>query len=486
MALTKIHSVRDFLRIWFYWKSIAIFVFFVVVFLVLVYSYTATPIYQSTAKILVLPRTTTSSVISSGENDSRVREVTTKDINTEMELLYSNEVIEQTIKNIGKEGLGLHKPKHGFSFGALFGNIMNNIFKIIGLSPKLNQFEKEVQEIKNALEVSYNDDSDILFVSLKAEDPIAAELVLNALLTSYIKHHDQVFTKSEGVFFYRDQARQFRKKLNQAENALKKFQKENNIIDLTAQNEANISLLSDLNRRLKDMEIAYDEAATRIKFLKKALDHNHEQILITKEMRTIPAIVKLEESIVPLLIKRSEIQKNFTPQSREYRDMDEQIALLHNEILKEIKKAIRTDLLELNTLKIKIQSLKAKIKQLNNVALDLVQKQKKLSELQRQVDLYQKNYILYASKTEDARIENERVKRNLASVGIADPASASFIPVFPNRLLMFVLSIIFGLLLAIATPFVLESLDRKLKTSVDTEELLSLPVIATFPYIPKN
>jgi len=449
------------------------------------YSYTCTPIYESTAKILLLPRTSEGAVISTGKSEKRVFSVSSKDVNTEMELIYSNKVMEDTVKSFGEKGMELKGGKKSIfaSLGNLGKMFFNKILILIGLKPQLSPFDQKVEYLKNSLDVNFNNDSNILFVTLRAENPKAAAIVLNKLLGIYIKHHDRVFTKEGGIRFYNDQAEKFNKKLEDAERKLKEFQKNNGIIELKAQNDANISLMADLNQVLKKIEISYDERKSKINLFKKALAKNANEILITKEMRTIPSIVTLEESIVPLMVRRSEIEKSFTTQSREYRDMENQIHSLRNDVIKEVERAIKIDELELQSMETKKKSLLKKITQLKAKAIDLDQKERQLRELQRQVELYSNNYMLYASKTEDARIYSERAKRNLANVSIADMAAVPVQPVFPKRILMLFLSIIFGLIAALCLPFILEAMDRKLKTASDTEELLSLPVICSFPEI---
>jgi len=75
---------------------------------------------------------------------------------------------------------------------------------------------------------------------------------------------------------------------------------------------------------------------------------------------------------------------------------------------------------------------------------------------------------------------SEKAKRNIANVSIASAPTVSGKPVFPNRIAMLFVSIFLGTFMAMATPFLLESMDNKLKTVDDVEALLKLPVICSF------
>ncbi|MCD4675483.1 MAG: hypothetical protein K8S18_05735, partial [Desulfobacula sp.] len=57
MAITKLQSSRDFFRIWFFWKKQAILIFLLIIGVVMFYAYTATPKYESKARLLLLPKT---------------------------------------------------------------------------------------------------------------------------------------------------------------------------------------------------------------------------------------------------------------------------------------------------------------------------------------------------------------------------------------------------------------------------------------------
>ena len=198
-------------------------------------------------------------------------------------------------------------------------------------------------------------------------------------------------------------------------------------------------------------------------------------------MKTIPAVVELEKALVPLYIERSEILKSYTKSSREYINIDTQINMLRAEIRNEIKKAIATEQVERSSLQTQQESLSRKMVELQRSAIEFNQKEKKLNELNRQVALLHKHYMLYASKKEDAIIFSDRKKRNLANVSIADRAEIPSKPFYPKRVILLILSIFIGSFAALGTPFILEFIDHRIKFPHDIEEMLSLPVICSLP-----
>ena len=487
MALTGISSTRDFFRIWFFWKRQAIFIFLLIVGLMMFYAYTCASKYESSAKVLLLPKTNEGEVVSTGIDEKRITPITNKDLNTEMELIVSNSVLRATVNHFTHQnGMRLRTEDRAwyYAISDFAKKIFHKTLVLLKLKEDLlSPFDANVKLLKKSLRIESGTESNVIDITLRADNPSATANVLNTLLDIYVKHRNDVFSKEEGMQFYDDNSEFYRVKLQKADEDLKEFQKDWSIVNLDAQTQASINLLTKLNEQLKYIEISYDESKSRIEIFKKGLSENQNDVLVTKEMRDIPAIVELEKGIVPLLIKRSEISKTFTPSSREYQQISGQIQMIRDEIRRETQKALITDELELESLRMKMLSLQEKIDELQHEASELNQKEKKLEELKRLVKLHKDNYMLYAAKTEDARIYSDRTKRNLANVSIADRAAIPVSPVFPNRLFMLILAIFFGTFAASCTPFVLESLDNKLKTAEDVEKLLSLPVISNFPEV---
>lgn len=484
MALTRLSSTRDFFRVWFYWKYHASFIFILIVLTVAVFMFMATPMYESRAKVLILPRTTEGVIITADAKLDQIEMITAQDINTEIELLTSENVTRNTVTAMMEKGQGLglnpQNESDATNIAAYLKKTLNNILVSTGIKKPLSEEEANIRMLQNALKVEPVAMSDIIIVKLRNKNPQAAAAVLDKLLRIYIQHHNQVYSKDEGIKFYSDQATEYQTKLAQAEKKLKEFQGQWHIVDLKTQNVTSIDKLSDLNNELQHIEILIDETETKIQMLKSGLEN---EIEITKEMRTIPSIVGLEKALVPLYIERSSIMRKFTKSSREYQDVDAQINLILGQIRNEIEKAVRTEELELNVLKAKQKSLSQKIDVTRKEADNLIGKERFLNDLQRQVELLQENYMLYASKTEDARIYSERNKRNLASVGIAESASIPTKPSAPNKRLMVLVSLFIGIFGALGIPFILEFLDHRIKTSDEVQTFLSLPVICTLPEV---
>lgn len=489
MPITKLNSSRDFFRIWFLWKTQAIAAFVIIVGLVMFYAYGSTPSYKSKAKVLLLPRVNQDLIITAGDDRGRYTlPVTEEDLNTEMELLLSDNVIHETVRSVSEKRLGLKSEERGAyeKFSGAIRGFFGGILSVLGLKDDpLSSFERDSAMLKNSLEIESVFKSNVILVNLNGEKPEQTASVLGTLLDVYVRRHSSVFSEDTGLDFYDDQAATYLQRLEDAERELQEFQRANSIVDLTDQNTANISLMSELSKELQLLEIDYDEAASRVGILSESLAAADGEVIITADMRTIPAITDLEKAIIPLVIKKTEIAKMYTDTSREYTEIVQQLEALQQELRKEVMKALETDKLELATLGAKKDSLRKNISALEAKANAFSQREIRAQELQRQVQIHKNHYLVYTSKTEDSRVNSEKKARNLANVVVVDQPSVPVRPSSPKRALLLLVSLFLGTFTAVCIPFVLETWDHKLKTVDDVESLLDMQVVSSFPEVRK-
>jgi len=489
MPITKLNTSRDFFRIWFLWKLHAVIAFLLIVGFVMFYAYGATPVYESKAKVLLLPRTQDDLVITAGAEERKIIvPVAEEDLNTEIELMVSTKVLGETIRELDNGGLGLSKEDRGAfdDFAGALSGFFGKILAMLQLTEDpLSPFERDIRLLRNSLSIEPAVRSNVLLVTLRGEEPGRTAEVLDALLGVYVRRHNDVFSLDAGQDFYDDQAGTYLMRLEEAEKELQEFNRRYNIVDLANQNQAHIALMTEMNKEHQLLEIAFDEEESRIRILQQTFEGSDSEVLVTAEMRVIPAIVELEKAIVPLVIKKTEVAKGYTRESREYREVEQQLLDLKMELRREVDKALRTDQLELSSLGAKKKSLQGKINELRSEATEFNQLRLAAEELGRNVQIHKNHYLIYTTKTEDSRIYSERKSRNLANVGVVDRPAVPERPSSPKKLLLLVVSLVLGGLSALCLPFILEAWDHKLKTVDDVETLLDMQVISSFPEVRK-
>lgn len=475
MAIATLKSTRDFVRVWFYWKKQAIFIFCLIVFCICLYSFTRTPLYESTAKIMILPKSTDELVISPGEDPRQylTRQVSSQDINTEIELLKSDVVIKRLV--------AYYQQQETVPEQSRGGNTKLNFFEKLKLTKKpLAGSEREIKSLFSALNVDPVFSSNMILISLESPYQNQVRVVLDRLLKTYLQYRNQTFSSVGNEAFYDEQKNYYSIKMDAATKKLEGFNRQFNIVNMESQTSANIELISIFQKQLKNLELSIAEADAKISLLKGGLTVDGDSFVLTREMRNMPVIVELARGLVPLLIKRTEISKTFTKQSREYKQIDDQIRMLRGEIKRESIGVTRTDVMENKTLQIRRVLLAKKIDSLKEQSNLFQQKKQSHTALELDVEIARRNFLKYGEKKEDSRLFAKRDDSDLSNVVIAEPATTPKSPKSPNKILALEVSIILGFFAALILPFLLETVDHKLKTSDDVESILALPVVCSY------
>ncbi|MCF8075706.1 MAG: hypothetical protein K9K63_00905 [Desulfotignum sp.] len=447
MAMRTLRTTRDFARIWFYWKFPAIVLWLLIVVGITLYSLTRTPLFESEAKILLLPKTNDELVVSAGQGQRQydVQNVENDDINTEIEIIQSKEVMKRTY--------------------TYFEDFVTG---------------DEIKGLVHDMSVEPIPNSNMISVNLQSENHEMVADVLNKLLEIYVEYHKFLFSNEDSEEFYDLQKQIYAKRLNEAEMKLEEFHKINQVTNLPGQIDSYISLISQLTGELENLEVQIAELDSKIQMLKTGVKVEDKKVILSSEMREVPVIAELAKGLVPLLIKRTEISKTFTKNSREYQMIDDQISMLRDEIRNESFEVRNTNELELKGLKAKRDAFIVRIEALKQKTTDLQLKQQRVNSLELDFDIAKKNYLLYGSKKEDSRLYSMRNETNISSIVISQRAVRPENQKSPKPLMAFMISLFLGSIVAILLPFFLETIDSKIKIGDDIEAFFSIPVIASY------
>lgn len=105
----------------------------------------------------------------------------------------------------------------------------------------------------------------------------------------------------------------------------------------------------------------------------------------------------------------------------------------------------------------------------------------RLSDLERQVKIDEENYLLYAKKTEEARIASAMDDQKLASFSVIEPALPPIVPVGPHRGLIVLAALLIGCSAGIVLALLREYITHTFDTAEDAADILGCPAPAALP-----
>jgi uncharacterized protein involved in exopolysaccharide biosynthesis len=92
----------------------------------------------------------------------------------------------------------------------------------------------------------------------------------------------------------------------------------------------------------------------------------------------------------------------------------------------------------------------------------------------------EESYLLYARKSEEARITDALDERGIVNVAIAEPPVAPVLPKHSPWVVLFV-GALAGVFAGVGMAFAVDSLDPAFRTPEEVVEYLRAPVLASLP-----
>uniref|UniRef100_A0A7C5EP42 Uncharacterized protein n=1 Tax=Desulfobacca acetoxidans TaxID=60893 RepID=A0A7C5EP42_9BACT len=478
-------SLRDVLFVIFSKLHVFLGIYLTLVLTTAALAFLLPPVYEVSGHVLVKPFLEPHLKLQAPlATNIRANPVTPQDINSEVNLLKSPQLLKTVV-----ERLGLDRPEPASTWlGRLVKGVesgMKHLLVSLGLVVEVKPEDRAILELQNQLNIRPITLSNLIEISLKGPSPEKITKIVNTLLENYVDFHIQVYRVQGAKDFYAQQAEIFHRQLKETEADLKKFKNQYGVIDLTAQNEANVELLRTLRESLALTEAQIRERQLKVGVQSRNLARTGEPGALTKEVQSA-ILEELVRVLGPLLVERERLAIHYQKSSAKYRAVDRQVQEIKEAYQKQVRELLKGAQLDLEGLKNYADTIRGHIKKLEGQSLMLSQKQVDYERLLRDLKQNEKNYLLYLNKTEEARIEEQQEANRVSNVTVTTWAQVPSIPVFPKRFLMLLLAGSLGLLVALAGAFFAYYVDHTIKTPSDLGRYAGLPVFATIDLVERR
>ncbi len=363
--------------------------------------------------------------------------------------------------------------------------------------------ELAVALLKRDLDSQIVPKSNIVQVTYEAKDPQLATQIVNDLCQRYVIRHLEVH-ENKGIYsFFQKQAEVLHDTLQVMASALQQFESENNLIAPEQQRQLFLQKLADYEMQLNAARANVQASERQVDFLEKQLAAAPERIHAQNEQAASAVGQALAKELESLTLKYDlmvQAEKDpAEPRSQLARSLKARIAqieeTLHQQQIAEksevstaISQAMMGLVAELTRARFDLIGSKEREKELASAIARQQQDMKNLErasfmheEMERQLQLAQNNYLLYAKKQEEARISEALDREKVANVSIIDPASVPLDPVRPNRQLNLFLGFFLALFVGLGTAWGVGFFDDVVHTSGDVERQVNVPVIVSIP-----
>lgn len=313
----------------------------------------------------------------------------------------------------------------------------------------------------------------VLNVQFSSSDPKHASAVANGFAKAYLDTALSLRTEPtrEAASWFEGQLKSMRAQLTEAQTKVAGFQKAKGITSTEERSDIEVARLDTLSGQYSTARNATYEAIAK-----------HKQALeLVKSGIDVDAMPEVLSSghIGSLKLDLARVEQRLDQEGTvlgenhpQYLRTKAEIQAINDKIALEVKKLVAGLGNAVQQAKKREEELKAALQAQNDRVISMKDARIELAAMMRDVDNAQRSYDAVLARYMTNKIESSAKSTNVA---LLTPAVEPITPAQPKVGLISGLAVLIGAMLAAAVVFVLESMDRRVRTRADLETRLAVP-----------
>jgi uncharacterized protein involved in exopolysaccharide biosynthesis len=417
--------------------------------------------------------------------------VTEEDLNSEVELLKSRDLLEQVVI-----ACNLVRPASRLEN---FTDRIESALRIAAPANESTRRARAVEAMGSSLIVEPLKKTNLIRVAYESRDPELSARVLQSLATLYQQKHAAVHRPPGTFGFFDEQASRYDEAMRGAEARLTAFDGTAGVIDPAEQEQLTLQQLSDFQSEWQREQASARAAERREQELQSiAASSPQRQTTQVRTSGNAELLAQLETTLLSLEIKRSDMLAKYADTyppvaelATEIADTQKAIATAQESPVQETttdrvpaQDWVATELAKAQADRAATEAQSAAtahtVEQYREAALDLDRKGAERDDLVRDVKTEEDNYLLYERKREAARISDALDSQRIVNVSIAEAAT---VPALPS--LHFGWLVVGGFfaasLLGVGSAYAADRLNPGFRSPDELGDYLELRVLASIP-----
>lgn len=459
------------------------------------------PTYQSTAEILV-QNNRAQLLVSPGlqtgspQNPAVVTNpVSEEDLNSEVELITSIELIKQAIAGLPLRPDGSAASLLHSTVGLML-DIPTDGYRLLHGAPPLTSRDQWALKLARHLSASVIKRSDVIEISFRARDSRWAKVFLTRLIDQYMDYHARLSHDPQAARFFDRQAGVLQAQLNASEENLRQLQDKTGITSLPDQKQA-------LVNRLSELQLQYAQNSAQLASTRQQVTALNQELVKTpqrigKEQRSVQnmALAQLKDEVMKLQSERAELLTRYQPNSRRISEIDarmnaaqrildrenhlevQEVSTDLNPVWVAVDQSLKESTANASALAASHDALDKQIQGMRGQLTELVDNGVKIEQLQRNVETAKEAYLSYVRKGEEARAAQGLNSNEILNVNLAQAPNEPLQPVSPVLWLNLLAGLVLAAVAGLGAAYWEECSDPRLYSAVAVEEVSGISTIA--------
>lgn len=324
--------------------------------------------------------------------------------------------------------------------------------------------------IKRLKVIIINDKSSVVELSIADPTIKKAEAFLDNLIKIYNEDvaEDKYFISDNTSKFIANRLQLITKELDGVEHNVESFKKSNELTDINSEAKLYVEGSNEYDKKGVEAEIQLNVVSSMLDFMKKS---NNSDLLPSNIISSLGDASGLIGNYNQLVLDRNRMLKSATAENPSVVKLDQQIASL--------KSTVVESLLRLQaSLNIQKRDLNRNEGVLNTKIGQIPVQERQLRVIARQQQVMEALYLYLLQKREETAISLSAAEPNIT---VIDAANSDNTPFFPDKKMIYLVSLLFGLMLPFGIIYTDSLIDTKIKSRLDIEGKMVIPFIGDVP-----
>ncbi|HTJ44213.1 MAG TPA: polysaccharide biosynthesis tyrosine autokinase [Kofleriaceae bacterium] len=429
-----------------------------------IYTARQTKVYQATASVQVEPRLP--DVLGQGAELLAGGAATGEYYKQQLSVLKSNTLLRATVETYQLQlQLMTDKEREGL--------------------PEDTVYQRATERLADMLKVTYPNGDRILYVTVKSPNAKLAADIANDHVAAYFAYSQGLISTTKAADALQKQFENSEKELRDAEAALYKFQKDNDLLAVSIEDKQSLvsSNITSYTARLNDARAHRIELNARLTRMRKAAtgDVLDSPVLALSQST---ALDTLKASYFEERTKFAELEKEMGPKSPEYQMQKAKVDDLYASLQAEVQRQVGAVNEEYLTAVATETALGGEVDHFKQEALDLGPVLVGYNDLARKKKSAEDKYNILVARLSTNVMTGELNKATDASlVKPLDSALEPTDPVSPKLKVNVAIAAAISLFFGIGLAILLAWLDRSVKSLDDAQAAAGAPVLGMIPMI---